>query len=156
MTDSPVRLYLLQKLHLVLNTGAGFQLLHHHLGGAETRADLAQQHLNQEREAQILHKWRQILEEAFANSNSRCCDPGAIDLNDDQIHMIASHPAKPAMSNLLQIQQTVASEVGGFQQLDWNKTEQGSCEFLEERGKKKKNPWRRDEPQKCDRKLVFY
>ena len=41
----PVWLHLLQELHLILDTGAGLQLLYHHLGGAEARIDFAQQNL---------------------------------------------------------------------------------------------------------------
>lgn len=43
--NGPVWLNLIQKLHLILNTGAGLQLLDHHLGGTETCTDLAQQNL---------------------------------------------------------------------------------------------------------------
>lgn len=41
----PVGLRLLQELHLLLHAGAGLQLLHHHLGAADSGVDLAQEHL---------------------------------------------------------------------------------------------------------------
>lgn len=41
----PVGLHLLQELHLLLHAGAGLQLLHHHLGTADARVHLPQEHL---------------------------------------------------------------------------------------------------------------
>lgn len=54
----PVWLHLLQELYLILDTGTGLKLLYHHLGGAETRIDLAQQNLKS------IHRRRSKLEES--------------------------------------------------------------------------------------------
>lgn len=43
----PVGLRFLQELHLVLHAGARLQLLHHHLGAADARVHLPQEHLGQ-------------------------------------------------------------------------------------------------------------
>lgn len=54
----PVWLHLLQELYLILDTGTGLKLLYHHLGGAETRINLAQQNLKS------IHRRRSKLEES--------------------------------------------------------------------------------------------
>lgn len=49
----PERLRLLQEVHLVLHAAAGFELLHHHLGGVQACVHLTQQNLKQCRQRQI-------------------------------------------------------------------------------------------------------
>ena len=46
----PERLRLLQEVHLVLHAAAGFELLHHHLGGVQACVHLPQQNLKQRRQ----------------------------------------------------------------------------------------------------------
>lgn len=45
--NSPVWLHLLQEVHLILDAGTSLKLFNHHLGGAETSADLTQQDLEE-------------------------------------------------------------------------------------------------------------
>lgn len=94
----PVGLCFLQELHLVLHTGAGLQLLHHHLRAADARVHLPQEHLWERDRHVLIYPFSLHL--ARSGAHSAPCNPHPSEAQEleqphrDQI-LHAPHPRIP-------------------------------------------------------------
>lgn len=117
--DVPVGLRFLQELHLVLHAGARLQLLHHHLGAADARVHLPQEHLGRGTGSSPPSS-----PQTHAQPSPRCQHPTGVSPGDP---IPAAHLAEPAVPDLLQVEQALPPQVRRLEELHCNRAHPAAC-----------------------------